>query len=64
MTYECQLLRYMTTPLFLSDTTVICESFDRGAFANFPDVDREFVLALNGADFVRTSVPFAYYTQP
>ena len=58
------LLRYMTTPLFMSDTTVICESFDRGAFADFPDVDREFVLALNGADFVRTSVPFAYYTQP
>ena len=32
----------------LTDTQVICQSFDRGAGAAFPDVDREFVLALNG----------------
>ena len=45
---------YQTTPSVLTDDMVVCESFDRGAFADFPDVDREFVLALNGVDFVRT----------
>ena len=31
----------------------MCASYDRGAGTEFPDVDREFVLALNGVDFVR-----------
>ena len=36
---------YQTVPVELSDDRVVCESYDRGAFADFPDVDREFVLA-------------------
>ena len=47
---------YQTIPVLLNDEAVVCPSFDRGAFADFPDVDREFVLALNGVDFVRTQV--------
>ena len=35
-----------------------------GAFADFPDVDREMVVALNGVDFVRTQRTYKYYTQP
>ena len=44
---------YMTVPSVLTDTRVVCQSFNRGAGAAFPDVDREFVLALNGYVLLR-----------
>ena len=56
--------QFQTTPVSLSDTEIVCASFDRGAFADFADVDREMVVALNGVDFVRTQQTYKYYTQP
>lgn len=56
--------QYQTTPTVLEDTRVVCASFDRGAGTDFPDVDREFVLALNGVDFVRTQRTFKYFDSP
>ena len=55
---------FQTTPIELTDERVVCASFDRGARADFPDVDREFVLALNGVDFVRTQQTYKYFASP
>ena len=55
---------YQTTPALLQDGQLVCASFDRGAFVDFIDVDREFMIALNGVDFVRTQLTYKYYTQP
>ena len=55
---------FQSTPLELSDDRVVCASFDRGAGTDFPDVDREFVLALNGVDFVRTQQTYKYFDSP
>ena len=55
---------YQTTPALLLDDRLVCGSFDRGAFVDFIDVDREFMIALNGVDFVRTQLTYKYYTQP
>ena len=55
---------YQTTPSILEDGTIVCDSFDRGAFADFSDVDREVIVSLNGVDFVRTQLTYKYYTQP
>ena len=56
--------QYQSVPQVLNDTHIICVSYNRGAGADFPDVDREFVFALNGVDFVRTQRTFKYFDTP